>query len=206
MEKETWEKYKYVRCPKCKLEKGNPQRGQTVVLLPCPDCRMEKEKSILSALKDKGQDKFTLVELTGLSLADLQEELNMLKEEGKIISGLERKEGTGDYERIYHAIEKEKSVLTNEEERRIYKTALRNPCPVSEAIELTEKAVLANYKKGLREKVEMIIRNDKTDYEYEGSGYSISDIMNREGKYPPTGQRWKTPREIAEGLLKELGE
>jgi transcription initiation factor IIE alpha subunit len=198
MEKETWEKYKYVRCPKCKLEKGNPQRGQTVVLLPCPDCRMEKEKSILSALKDKGQDKFTLVELTGLSLADLQEELNMLKEEGKIISGLERKEGTGDYERIYHAIEKEKSVLTEADLEEIAR--ILPPTTVS-AIYKVEQKALANYKKGLREKVQEIIDGSK----------EISQAV-KEGKIPTDGRptREKAFRRgqvsIGKWLLKELGE
>ena len=59
------------------------------------------ELSIISSLKKEGMDKFQLSKITGRSVAEVQEILNALQKQRRIVSGLERKEGTGDYERIY---------------------------------------------------------------------------------------------------------
>lgn len=51
------------------------------------------------------------------------------------------------------------------------------------------------------EALEQIIKNDKTVYDYGKS----KDAQNRNGQLPEgSGKRWQTPREIAEGALKQL--
>lgn len=49
----------------------------------------------------------------------------------------------------------------------------------------------------LREALEAIVRNDKTVYDYG----STRDAPNRNGEQPAQGQRWRTPREIAQAAL-----
>jgi DNA repair exonuclease SbcCD ATPase subunit len=53
--------------------------------------------------------------------------------------------------------------------------------------------------KELREALQMIIDNDKTKYDYRYAGSKMA--KNRNGYWPPEGQRWSTPKEIAERTI-----
>lgn len=51
--------------------------------------------------------------------------------------------------------------------------------------------------KKILEKLEYIIANDKTIYDY---AFNPIDASNPKDEMPPKGERWKTPKEIAKEI------
>lgn len=60
----------------------------------------------------------------------------------------------------------------------------------------------------IKEVLQAIIETDKTSYDYPAYHRSekarIKHVYNPRGEMPPVGQRWMTPRELAEEALRSL--
>ena len=61
-----------------------------------------KDKIVAVLRKEQGLDKFQIAAKSNCELAEAQEILRNLQEKREIISGLEKLEGTSNYERRYY--------------------------------------------------------------------------------------------------------
>ena len=81
----------------------------------------------------------------------------------------------------------------------------REDTAFDERMEIREITAREDTERPDAEALKNIIRNDKTPpYIYASARGNVGQAaMNAKGEWPPAGQRWQTPREIAEGALRD---